>query len=114
LALEERAGNFPGGVHALLDVDRQREEVHVAQAARDRRAKDHRVALADDYRSGGLLGHPAGLKGDLTTGDLHGDPRNSVVATHILSTFLMLRPSGWELCPWRIVFISYSEPAELS
>jgi len=36
------------------DVHRQREEVDVAQAARDRCAKDHRVALADDDGTGGL------------------------------------------------------------
>src|SRR5256885_13123203 len=29
LAAEERAGNAPGGVHPLLDVDGQREEVKV-------------------------------------------------------------------------------------
>ena len=82
LALEERAGDFPGGVHALLDVHRQREEVDVAEAARDRGAEDHRVALADDDCAGGLLGHPAGLKRDLATGDLHGDPCNGIT-THI-------------------------------
>ena len=36
LALEERAGDLPGRVHALLDVHRQREEVDVAQGARRR------------------------------------------------------------------------------
>ena len=39
LALEERAGDFPGGVHALLDIHRQREEVDVAEAACDRGSK---------------------------------------------------------------------------
>ena len=82
LALEERAGDFPGGVHALLDVHRQREEVDVAQAPRDGGREDHRVALADDDCAGGLLGHPAGLERDLATGDLHGDPRNGIT-THI-------------------------------
>ena len=33
LALEERAGDLARGVHALLDVHRQREEVDVAQVA---------------------------------------------------------------------------------
>ena len=82
LALEERAGDFPGGVHALLDVHRQREEVDVAQGAGDGCREHHRVALADDHCAGGLLGHPAGLKRDLATGDLHGDPRNGIT-THI-------------------------------
>ena len=82
LALEEGAGDFPGGVHALLDVHRQREEVDVAQAARDGGREDHRVALTDYYRAGGLLGHPAGLKRNLATGNLHGNPRNGIT-THI-------------------------------
>ena len=38
LALEERAGDFAGGVHPLLDVDRQREEIDVAEATGDRGA----------------------------------------------------------------------------
>ena len=83
LALEERAGNFPGGVHALLDVHRQREEVDVAQRAGDGCREHHRVALADDHCAGGLLGHPAGLKRDLATSDLHGDPCNGYITTHI-------------------------------
>ena len=33
LALEERAGDLARGVHALLDVDGQREEVDVAEVA---------------------------------------------------------------------------------
>ena len=65
LALEERAGDLARGVHALLDVDGQREEVDVAEVARGRGAEDHRVALADDDGAGGLLGHLAGLEGDL-------------------------------------------------
>ena len=83
LALEKGAGDFPGGVHALLDVHRQREEVDVAQTARDRGTQNHRVALADDDRTGGLLGHPAGLKRNLATGNLHGDPCYSCITTHI-------------------------------
>ena len=82
LALEERAGDLPGGVHALLDVHRQREEVDVAHGSGDGGRKDHRVALADDHCAGGLLGHPAGLKRDLAARDLHGDPRNGIT-THI-------------------------------
>ena len=44
LALEERAGDLARGVHALLDVHRQRQEVDVAQVARGRGAEHHRVA----------------------------------------------------------------------
>ena len=90
LALEERAGDLPGGVHALLDVHGQREEVDVAQAAGGGGREDHRVALADDDCAGGLLGHPAGLERDLAAGDLHGDPCNGVAA-HIVC--LPVRPS---------------------
>ena len=92
LALEERAGDLPGGVHALLDVHRQREEVDVALTAGGGGREDHRVALADDYGTGGLLGHPAGLERDLAAGDLHGDPRHGVTA-HILSAFPSARPT---------------------
>ena len=48
LALEERAGDLPGGVHALLDIHRQREEVDVAQIACGGRVEDDGVARADD------------------------------------------------------------------
>ncbi len=39
LALEERAGDLAGGVHPLLDVHRQREEVDVAEVARPSRCR---------------------------------------------------------------------------
>jgi hypothetical protein len=80
--LKNEPGILPGGVHALLDVHRQREEVDVAQVACDRGTEDHRVALADDDCAGGLLGHPAGLERDLAAGDLHGN-RGNGVTTHI-------------------------------
>ena len=80
LALEERAGDLARRVHALLDVHRQREEVDIAQIADGRGAEDHRVALADDDRAGGLLGHLAGLERDLLTGDLHRDRLHGVSA----------------------------------
>ena len=97
LALEERAGDLPGGVHALLDVDRQREEVDVAQAAGGGGREDHRVALADDHCAGGLLGHPAGLERDLAAGDLHGDPRNGVTAHILLPSSSALRSAALSL-----------------
>ena len=80
LALEERAGDLARRVHALLDVHRQREEVDIAQIADGRGAEDHRVALADDDRAGGLLGHLAGLERDRLTGDLHRDRLHGVSA----------------------------------
>ena len=74
LALEERAGDLARGVHALLDVHRQREEVDVTQVAGGRGAQHHRLAGADDDGAGGLLGHAAGLERDLGSADLDGDP----------------------------------------
>ena len=41
LALEEAAGDLPGGVHALLDVHGQGQEVHVAHVAGGRGAEHH-------------------------------------------------------------------------
>ena len=90
LALEERAGDLPGRVHALLDVDRQREEVDVAEVAGGGGTEDHRVARADDDGAGGLLGQLAGLERDLLSADLDGDPRNGV---RQYSIPFFLRPS---------------------
>ncbi len=107
LALEEGAGDFARGVHALLDIHRQREEIDVAEAACHRGTEDHRVSLADDDGAGGLLGHPAGLKRDLATSDLHGDPRNCVT-THIHC--LPVPPVGRRSDS----YFSFSERGELS
>jgi hypothetical protein len=79
LALEERAGDLARGVHPLLDVDRQGQEIHVAQVADRGGVQHHRVALADDDGAGGLLGHLPGLEGDLRPGDLHGDRGHGVI-----------------------------------
>ena len=66
LTAEERAGDAAHGVHPLLDVDRQREEVEVVLRALGRRGgrQDHRVAEVDRDRAGGLLGEPPGLEAD--------------------------------------------------
>ena len=71
-ALEEAARDLPGGVHLLLDVDGQREEVRVGAGLlpADGRREDHRVAGADDDCAVGLLGELAGLERDLATTDL--------------------------------------------
>jgi hypothetical protein len=74
LALEEGAGDLARGVHPLLDVDGEREEVHVAEVARGGGGQDHRVARLDDHGAGGLLGHPSRLERDLLAADLDGDP----------------------------------------
>ena len=66
LAAEERAGDAPGGVHPLLDVDGEREEVELLlglTAGRGGR-QQHGVAVGDDDGAGGLAREPAGLEGD--------------------------------------------------
>ena len=92
LALEERAGDLARGVHALLDVHRQREEVDIAEVARGRCAQNHGVALTDDDGAGGLLGHLAGLEGDLGSCDLDGD--TGLGSTHMKLSFC----SGAPVC----------------
>ena len=67
LTAEERAGDAPGGVHPLLDVDRQREEVEVVLgvlAGGGRRQQHGLVVEVGDDGAGGLLGEPAGLEAD--------------------------------------------------
>ena len=67
LAAEERAGDAARGVHPLLDVDRQREEVELVLRvlAGGRRRQQHRVVVeVGDGRAGGLLGEPPGLEPD--------------------------------------------------
>ena len=81
LPLEETAGDLPGGVHPLLDVDRQREEVrsfarlHPPLGGRE----DHRLAGADDDCTVGLLGELAGLETDFLAADGQGDRGQAVV-----------------------------------
>ena len=74
LALEERAGDLARGVHALLDIHRQREEVDVAEISGGRRGQHDGVACRDRHGAGGLLGHLARLEGDLGPADFDGDP----------------------------------------
>src|ERR671936_869673 len=75
LALEEAAGDLAGGVHPLLDVDGEREEVgalarlHAPLGG----GQDHRVALTNDNGTVGLLSELARLEGDLAARDLHRD-----------------------------------------
>ena len=74
LALEETAGDLPGGVHPLLDVDREREEVGVGARIRapDGRREDHGVAAAYDDCAVRLLGELARLEVELLAPDLDG------------------------------------------
>ena len=67
LPAEERPRDAPGGVHAFLDVDRQREEVEVVLgglAGGGRRQQHGLVVEVGDDGAGGLLGEPAGLEAD--------------------------------------------------
>ncbi len=78
-SLEETAGDFPGGVHPLLDVNREREEIGTLARIRPPLGgrEDHRVAGADDDCAVGLLGELARLEGDVlpTYGQGHGNRR---------------------------------------
>ena len=64
LALDEAAGDLPGGVHALLVVDREREEVGaLARLLRgDRGGEDDAVPVSDENGPVGLLGELARLE----------------------------------------------------
>ena len=75
LALEETAGDLPGGVHALFDVDRQREEVGAFAALHLplRGREDHRLAGADDDGAVRLLGELARLERHLLLAHGHRD-----------------------------------------
>ena len=73
LALEERAGDLAGCVHALLDVHREGHEVDVAQVARGGGPQHAGVAGGDKDGAGGLLGHATRLEHDLGPADLDGD-----------------------------------------
>src|SRR5581483_12436441 len=115
LALEEAARDLPGGVHPLLDVDRQREEVralarlHPPLCGREH----HRLARADDDRAVGLLGELARLEGDLLVTDRDGDGLggdrvgasidpvpNAALNTHLYSSTLLRGEWEFESAPW--------------
>ena len=67
LAPEERSGDTTGGIHPLLDVDRQGEEVEMVfrGLAGGGRAQQHGLVVeVGDDGAGGLLGQPAGLETD--------------------------------------------------
>ena len=67
LAAEERAGDLAHGVHPLLDVDRQREEVELVLgllAGGGRREQHRLVVEVGGHRSGGLPGQQPGLELD--------------------------------------------------
>ena len=65
LPAEERAGDLPGGVHALLDVDGEGEEVRPLphRTRGGGRDQHHRVAHADGHGAVGEAGQLAGFEG---------------------------------------------------
>src|SRR5262249_37251690 len=67
LAPEERAGDASGGVHPLLDIHGEREEVEALPRvlAGGRGRQDHGVAELGQGRSSGLPGQPPGTECDL-------------------------------------------------
>src|SRR5690606_17885973 len=70
LATEERAGDAARGVHPLLDVDGEGEEVEVLlRLVRHGGRREHHgvVVEVDGHGAGGLLGEAAGLEADLAT-----------------------------------------------
>ena len=71
LALDEAARDLARGVHPLLEVDREREEVEAGPRIRAvGRAEDHRVAEANRDGASGQQGDAAGLDGKGATGEL--------------------------------------------
>ena len=81
--LEEAAGDLAGRVHALLDVDGEREEVRsLACLGSSLGCREHdRLAGADDDGAVGLLRELAGLEDDLLIAHGHRD-RNGALGGH--------------------------------
>ncbi len=100
LAAEERAGDLAGGVHALLDVHGQREEVEVALGllARRRGRQQHGLVVeVGDGGAGGKLGEAAGLEPDRSGAEpaVVYDGLGCVDLCHVVSPFL----PPCEACP---------------
>ena len=91
LAAEEAAGDLARGVHALLHVHGQREEVHVAGIARGGGAQHHRLPCRDYNRPRRLLGVLAGLELDRGAADLQRDAAHSISHVVLPSS----AASGW-------------------
>ena len=71
LALDEAAGDLARGVHALLEVHRQGEEVEARARVRPvGRPQHHGVAVADGHRAAGEPGETPGFDGQRTSADL--------------------------------------------
>jgi hypothetical protein len=73
LALEEAAGDLAGGRGLLDEVHGERQEVDALTRLRgDAGDEHHGVAVGDDHRPRGLLGHAAGLEGHGATAHVEG------------------------------------------
>ena len=71
LALDEAARDLARGVHPLLEVDREREEVEARAGLRPvGGAEHHGVAVANGDGAAGEPGEPAGFDGQRTTTEL--------------------------------------------
>src|SRR5205814_6236936 len=93
LTLEEAARDLAGGVHPLLDVDGEREEVCALArlGAPLGCGEHHRVASADDDSAVRLLREMAGFEADLLVPNLDGDLRPALGRdTHQLSSTLLV------------------------
>jgi hypothetical protein len=77
LSLEEASGDLPGGIHPLLDVHGEREEVRALPRLRAalRCREDHRFSTSDKNRSIGLLGQVPRLEDHLLPAHGHVDRR---------------------------------------
>ncbi len=101
LALEEAAGDLARGVHPLLDVDRQREEVGALAGLRasHRGGENHRLARANDDCAVRLLRELAGFEADLLLSNLDGDLRPAIGRdTHKLSSTVLVESGSSSQC----------------
>ena len=93
LALEEAAGDLARGVHALFDVDREREEVGALTGLRASHCggENHRLAGANDDCAVRLFREFAGFEADLLLSHLDGDLRPAIGRdTHKLSSTVLV------------------------
>jgi len=99
--LEETAGDLPGGVHPLLDVDGEREEVRSLARLRPplRRRQHHRVSAADDDGAVRLLRELAALEGDLAPADVHAYPGDPLRCNAHFHSSTLLAGLGFRLDP---------------